>query len=372
MQKHELVSITSKLIVSKTVAPEGNEILLKEYIMSLFEKIEMKTKVLAKSKNRTNIIGEFGKGKKSLLIALHMDTVAAGDGWKTNPFSAVVKKGNIYGRGAIDDKGPFAVAYVAVKEFVKDYPEFDGTLYLIALADEETDNVYGVKHLLSTGFKADAGLIPDGGYFSRFDIGEKGCVQIKVESFGKQEHSALVENAQNALENLVVLISNIKQIRWPKTYNKKFSPTKVNFSIFSSGEYANTIPGYAKTQADIRFPLGIKSQDVIKKIDEVVKKTKGKFKTKIIYTTEPHLVTDAELIKTFANAAKEVGFKVKPITLAGNSVAKEFNEAGIPSIVHYPMEKITAHEPNEYINIKDMENTVKIYYEFLKQYFGVK
>ena len=368
----ELVSIASSLINYKTVSPDGNEYLCRSYLTKKFKDVRMKISVLAKNKRRPNIIGEIGNSGRSLVIACHIDVVDAGSGWRTDPFKAVVKNGRIYGRGAIDDKGPFAISYCAVKKFVRDYPDFKGKIYLVALADEEADNVYGVKYLLKNGFKADAGLIPDGGYFSKLDIGEKGCLQLKIESFGKQAHSALDEYGENALSNLTSIVEKIKLVKWPQKFDKKFSETKVNFSLFHAGEIANTVPPYAYVQMDIRYPFGVGSDEVFKKVKGVVANCAGKFKLKTIYKTEPHLVKDRALIKLFVRSAKKVGVDIKTIILAGNSVAKEFNEAGIPSIVHYPMDHLPIHEPNEYIEIDSMVKTVGLYYEFFKEYFGVK
>src|SRR3989344_2624428 len=241
----ELTTITKTLISFETISPKGDEYKCMNYVIDLFKKVGMRNKILYKNKKRTNIVGEIGKGEKSLLIACHLDTVPAGNGWKTDPFKATVKNRKIYGRGAIDDKGPFAISYCAIKKFVKDYPDFKGKIYLVALADEEADNVYGVKYLLKNGFKADAGLIPDGGYFSKLDIGEKGCLQLKIESFGKQAHSALDEYGENALSNLTSIVEKIKLVKWPQKFDKKFSETKVNFSLFHAGEIANTVPPYA-------------------------------------------------------------------------------------------------------------------------------
>lgn len=49
------------------------------------------------------------KGKNDeikLDILSHLDVVAAGTGWNTDPFKLVEKNGFIYGRGVTDDKGP--------------------------------------------------------------------------------------------------------------------------------------------------------------------------------------------------------------------------------------------------------------------------
>lgn len=366
----ELISITTKLISFNTVTPVGNETTCTQYISKLMNKIGMKVKILAKKKNRANVIGEIGQGKKSLIIACHMDTVELGSGWKiTDPLKPLVKNGKIYGRGAVDDKGPFAVAYCAVKEFTQKYPTFDGKIYLVAMADEEDDNIYGAKFILEKGFRADAGLMIDGGYLNAFDYGEKGCIQLKIESFGKQEHSGLQENGQNAVENLIYLISLLKKRLIFSKFDKRFTPLHLNTSLINGGEMPNSIPAYAWAQMDIRYPLGINSETVWKEIQKISKGSKGKFKFNIAYKTEPHAVNQKGLISAFADAAKSLGIPMKPITIGGNSVAKEFTQAGIPSIVHVPASIYTAHEPDEYISITEMESGVELYVAFLEKYF---
>jgi len=47
-------------------------------------------------------------------ILAHLDIVEAGGGWDTDPFTMTVKDGNIYGRGASDDKGPAVAAMYAM------------------------------------------------------------------------------------------------------------------------------------------------------------------------------------------------------------------------------------------------------------------
>lgn len=368
----ELIEITSRLISFPTVSPDGNEYLCKEFIIDLFRKARLGVSIKAKIPKRCNILGEYGTSKKSLLIACHLDTVPGGDGWKTNPFKSVVKNGKIYGRGSIDDKGPMAVAYCAVKQFIKDHPTFNGKIILAAVADEEADNEYGIKFLLKNGLKAQSALIPDGGYLNSFDYGEKGCIQLKIESFGKQEHSAIQENGNNAIENLINLLCQIKKELKFDSYDKRFSRLNVNFSLINGGDIPNTIPAKAWVQMDIRYTGGVSNLNIYKKINLIINSSKGKFRVSTKYETFPHIVEDKFLINAFEQASRRSGITMKRITLAGNSIAKELTQAGIPSIAHYPMNKITAHEPNEYIQITSMAQTQKLYYNFLKIYFNVK
>ena len=56
--------------------------------------------------------GSFGNSEEYIGIVGHVDVVEVGDGWIDPPFSAAIHDGRIWGRGALDDKGPlFAAMY---------------------------------------------------------------------------------------------------------------------------------------------------------------------------------------------------------------------------------------------------------------------
>ncbi len=66
------------------------------------------------------ITADFGGGEAELGILCHLDVVPAeGQSWSGDPFTPVIKDGRIYGRGAIDDKGPAAAVITAMK-MIKD------------------------------------------------------------------------------------------------------------------------------------------------------------------------------------------------------------------------------------------------------------
>lgn len=45
----------------------------------------------------------------------HLDVVPAGDGWQSDPFTLLKKDGKLFGRGAIDDKGPAVATLFALR-----------------------------------------------------------------------------------------------------------------------------------------------------------------------------------------------------------------------------------------------------------------
>ena len=60
------------------------------------------------------ITAQMGPAPLKMGILSHLDVVAGGEGWDTDPFKMVIKDGKIYGRGATDNKGPSVAAMYAM------------------------------------------------------------------------------------------------------------------------------------------------------------------------------------------------------------------------------------------------------------------
>ncbi|SEA17208.1 succinyl-diaminopimelate desuccinylase [Lachnospiraceae bacterium NK3A20] len=58
---------------------------------------------------------EYGTGDEMILVLGHLDVVPEGEGWNDPPYAANVHDGKVWGRGAIDDKGPVTEAIYALK-----------------------------------------------------------------------------------------------------------------------------------------------------------------------------------------------------------------------------------------------------------------
>ena len=127
-----------------------------EYTLELGERLGFKTK---------NIGGycgyiEFGEGKELIGIIGHLDVVPEGDNWTYPPFSGLISDGYIFGRGAIDDKGPVIASLYAMK-YVMETVKIKKRVRLILGLNEEKDwdcIKYYKEHeeIPSIGFSPDA------------------------------------------------------------------------------------------------------------------------------------------------------------------------------------------------------------------------
>ncbi|QHT47463.1 dipeptidase PepV [Bacillus sp. SB49] len=106
---------------------------------------------------------EFGHGEELIGILGHLDVVPAGEGWSTEPFNPVVKDGNLYARGAQDDKGPVMAAYIAMKMLKDKGFEPNKRIRLILGTDEERD-WQGITHYFKKEEMPGTGFTPDASF----------------------------------------------------------------------------------------------------------------------------------------------------------------------------------------------------------------
>src|SRR5580693_356095 len=108
-----------------------------------------------------------GKHTKSIILLSHMDVVPANSKeWTVSPFSGTVKDGDIWGRGAIDDKGPGVIEMMAMLAIKRAGILLNRDIIFIATGDEEEGGRNGAGWLVAHEKQvfADAGyLLNEGG-----------------------------------------------------------------------------------------------------------------------------------------------------------------------------------------------------------------
>ena len=182
--KEEAVKLTSDLVSFKSVlekfdpnsdAPFGKENKKAlEFILDLAQKDGFVVK------NVDNYAGhiEYGCGEELLGVLGHLDVVPVEeDEWTTNPFKADIRDGRLYARGSIDDKGPVAASYIALKILKNLGFEPKCRIRIILGCDEESGSRC-LHHYFKTEEKPSFGFSPD----AEFPIiyGEKAMMSYDI------------------------------------------------------------------------------------------------------------------------------------------------------------------------------------------------
>lgn len=158
---------------------------------------------MSKVNNFGGII-EFGESEKSIGIIVHLDTVPEGTGWKYPPYEGQIQDGKIYGRGAIDDKGPAISVLYALKAIKDSGIKPNCKIQIIIGLDEET--VWNTTpKLLENVKEPDFSFVPD----SKFPIviAEKGLIWLEIKKDFDQTNkpSILIKNMLGGSESLNIV-----------------------------------------------------------------------------------------------------------------------------------------------------------------------
>ena len=330
-----------------------------------------------------NLFARIGNSGPHLCFAGHTDVVPQGDEtiWSHLPFEAEIKDGFLYGRGATDMKGSVAAFAAAAMDFVREHPQFNGSISFLITNDEEGPAINGTIKVLQ--WMKQHGHLPDHclvGEPSCVDalgdtikIGRRGSLSFTITVEGKQGHAAYPHKADNPIPKLTRLVERISAAKLDDG-NAHFDPSSLAFTSFDVGNPAgNVIPSKAILKFNIRFST---EQDYVSlkawvgaHVDFVKNELGGTWTTVYTegaqaFTTEPGafvgLVQDA--------IAEETGLTPKLSTSGGTSDAR-FIKDYCP-VLEFGPTNATIHQTDERISVAELKATTRIYRNIIDTYFA--
>ncbi|TYP51311.1 dipeptidase PepV [Thermosediminibacter litoriperuensis] len=146
-----------------------------EYALDLARSFGLRTR------NLDNYIGwaEWGEGDEMVGILVHLDVVPEGGGWTYPPYGGEIHDGKIYGRGAVDNKGPAMAALYALKTLKDAGVKFKRRVRVIFGTNEES-GMQCIKYYLEHDEAPTMGFSPDAEY--PIINGEKGILTFSLKS----------------------------------------------------------------------------------------------------------------------------------------------------------------------------------------------
>lgn len=329
---------------------------------------------------RPNLVAKLpGKSSRTVWILGHLDVVPEGDlsKWDTDPFEAVVKGDQIFGRGTEDNNHAIVTGCMTAKAFLDLGIKPNYSLGLVFVADEETGSKYGLEYLLENHpnlfSENDLIIVPDAGEpdSSMIEVAEKSILWVKFKTIGKQTHASMPEkgiNAFRAASHLVVALEELGKI-----FDKKdpifdppqstFEPTRKEANVPN----INTIPGDDIFYFDARILPDYDIDEVLDKMRTIADKIQKEFNVKIELSKEqyeqaaPATDPNAPVVQALKVAIKEIyNVDARPMGIGGGTVAAIFRRKGFQAAVWSTIDDM-AHEPNEYDRISNIINDTKVF-----------
>lgn len=155
-------------------------------------------------KNVDNIAGhiEYGSGDEIVGILCHVDVVPADAAeWEHNPFAGTVTAGRIYGRGAVDDKGPTISVLYALR-MLKDLNIVPKKRIRLIIGTDEESGWRGIKRYFQKCEMPCFGFSPDADF--PLIYGEKGILRIEINDTLPSEIKVKSGNRYNVVPALAI------------------------------------------------------------------------------------------------------------------------------------------------------------------------
>jgi acetylornithine deacetylase len=192
-------------------------------------------------------IGGTGDGA-TLMLNGHVDVVPPGDElqWTNDAFRAVVRDGQLFGRGSCDMKAGVVAAMWAADAIRRSGVRLRGDLLVAAVLGEE-DGGLGTYATLHRGWRADACVIPEP---TSLDLvpANAGALTFRLTVHGLATHASRRTEGVSAIEKFVPIMHAIADLERTRnaTYADEGSPfaviAPISIGMIRAGDWASSVP----------------------------------------------------------------------------------------------------------------------------------
>ena len=373
---NKVVKLLSELIQFKSVTPDTSD--CQKYIDDYLSESNFKTEY-KKYGSVKNMISTYGKGSPCLAFIGHTDVVPSGDEaqWESDPFVLTKKNDFLVGRGTSDMKGGISCFMQAVREFIKENDNFNGSIKLILTGDEEGDAINGIRKLVDSDvFKdneLDYCLVGEPSSSDKIgDVirnGRRGSITGHLILHGIQGHVAYPEKAENPIHISSKIISDFLDIKFDNG-NKYFPPTSFQISNINSGTGVdNVIPGNIKIAFNIRYSTETNHNEIKEIIIKILNNSSAKYDLTWKHSGEPYLTTNHEFIDICKDSIEEITNIKTLISTNGGTSDGRFMAKVCKQVVELGLTNRSIHKINECVKEDDLRTLVEIYKNILSKIF---
>ncbi len=363
--------ILAKLVAFDTTSSKSN-LACAEYVRDYLASHGVEARVLpADDGIHANLFATIGPDVDGGVgLSGHMDVVpVTGQLWDTDPFTLIERDGRLYGRGACDMKGYLACVMAMVPDFKR--RKLRVPLHVVFSYDEEV-GCTGVKPMIAEFGKALPKprliLVGEPTNMGVVDA-HKGGYRFRTQVTGKDAHSSKPQLGVSAVSIAGELISELSRIEERLKAEKtsaRFDPpyNSLTVSMIEGGLAQNVIPPTCTFYWSMRVLPGFDALGIMRELDAFAAKLLPKMRA---VWPDCNIVTEnIGFLPPFSSAGDAEATSLALSLMGQNQTfavpygteATHFQAAGCSSVVCGPGNIAQAHQPNEYVEIAEIDKCI--------------
>lgn len=370
-----LAEFASDLIRIGSENPPGLEYeVCAERIASWLRELGLEVSTANPSGSGPCVIGTFGEGGRALYFSGHYDVVPAQE---RSQFEPVVRKRNLFGRGAADMKGGIAAMAFAIRALATAGFEPKGRVVSISVPDEETSGPNGTVALTRAGLvERDAiGMLtmePTSGVVWNAN---RGVISARITVRGRPAHVGLHFRGVNAFRGMLTVARSFEQLEGEVSERRtgyRIEPEAARRSVLliggelSGGHNFNVVPERVSFTIDRRTnpeeDFDAERERLLAVIEEA--RARGVDCELEIFQEGRSAATpeDGELGRALAASLRDVTGEPATFELCpGVLETRHYAALGIPALAYGPGLLSVAHGPDEFVSIERLLECAEIY-----------
>ena len=300
----------------------------------------------------------------TILLAGHLDTVGV-EGYD-NPFEPKIDDGKIFGRGSCDMKAGLAAYLEVIRVLQASGATLSGDVIVAGVVDEEHAMV-GSKAFGLRGPKVDFAIVAEPSQL-KIAPAHKGQILMTLRTRGVAAHSSMPEKGVNAIYHMARALQALQG--YAEDLRKRRPDAmcglpSFSVGVFRGGDNACSVPDFCEVDLDRRTIPGEMHSDVLDEmravLDAVQAQTSDfKYEFETPFLDLPPLATDSAspLMKAIETACQDVIGRSDIMAFPGSTDAPNFKS---PTVICGAGNLEQCHSLNEYVDLNEIENAVRIY-----------
>ena len=375
------ITLLQRLVQIPSPNPPGDTCAIADFVAEQMRAIGCEVRQLAPAAKpeALNTVAVLGSGDPCIMLHAHIDTVPIGateaEKWSVDPYAGVVRDGALYGKGSIDDKAPLASMMLTMTDAAQQ-ESLDGTLVLVAAAEEEVGGQLGTKWLADEGHLPACDFIVVGEQTgNKVAIAHKGVMRATVRTSGKSVHATNPDRGINAIVAMSKIINALDG--YHHDLAKRLHPVvgfpTCNIGVIEGGSTANAVPDACAIKLDRRMipredPETVKAElrAVIGSVDLAPAAVSI---DEFVYSRWFDSALDTEHAQTFMSCVRdEISNDPGPIGYLPGSDAKHLMDVARGDMIIFgPGSYEAAHAFDEHVMLTDYQATTNILLNFVRE-----
>lgn len=313
-----------------------------------------------------------GEDRPALVLQGHLDVVPPGDpqAWGlTDPFSAELHDGRLYGRGSCDMKAGFAANLAVVETLRAAGVRLERPLAVHGVIGEE-DGGLGAFATMRRGHRGEAAVItePTG---DRLVVANAGALTFRIEVPGRSAHGSLRHEGYSAFEAFLPIHRALLDLETDRNreidplFGDRDLPYALSIGHVHTGDWASSVPDRLVAEGRYGVLLGEEPQSARTAFEDAV--TEASLKDPWLRENRPvvtwpggqfasgRLDLKHPLISEVSTAAVDSGAAEPDVRaeVYGSDLRIYSGMGGIPTLHYGPGDPALAHAPLEHVRIDE-------------------